>query len=118
MSGLPENLESSWIKHQLNLFNEFNIKHSVFLKRLLYQKIVCFHCFLIFLGEWELDRDLSTLIIGVQLVYNVVLISAVPHGESAMHVSQRYVYTHITPFLGFPPRLGHRRAFSRVPHAE
>ena len=46
----------------------------------------------------------------VQLLYHVVLVSAV------LAVSQLYVYTY-SVFFGFPSHLGHHRSLSRIPCA-
>ena len=48
--------------------------------------------------------------IGVQLLYNVVLVSTVQQSELTIHI-------HISPLFGFPFHLGHHRALSRVPCA-
>ena len=42
------------------------------------------------------------------MLYNVVLVSAVWQSESVIHI-------HISPLFGFPSRLGHHRALSRIP---
>ena len=47
------------------------------------------------------------IFIGLQLLYNVVLVSAVQKSESAVSI-------HLSLFFGFPPHLGHHRALSRV----
>ena len=44
------------------------------------------------------------------MLYNVVLVSAVWQSESVIHI-------HISPLFGFPSRLGHHRALSRIPCA-
>ena len=44
------------------------------------------------------------------MLYNVVLISAVPLSESAIHIN-------IFPLFGFPSHLDHCRIFGRVPWA-
>ena len=47
---------------------------------------------------------------GVWLLCNVILVSAEYQSESATHI-------HVFLFFGFPSRLGHHRALSRVPCA-
>ena len=51
---------------------------------------------------------LKIIFIGVQLLYNIVLFSAAQQSESA-------ICLHIPLFFGFPSRLGHHRALSKVP---
>ena len=52
-------------------------------------------------------------IVGVYLLYNIVLVSAVQQSESTLHI-----YIYIYPlFFGLPSHLGHRRALSRIPRA-
>ena len=48
--------------------------------------------------------------IGVSLIFNVVLVSAVQQSESVLHI-------HISLFLRFFTHLGHYRVLSRVPYA-
>ena len=59
-------------------------------------------------GSLLLNNQSFFFLIGVQLLYNVVLVSAVLRSESAICI-------HISPFFfGFPSHLGHHRALSRV----
>ena len=54
---------------------------------------------------------LKKFFIGLQLIYNVVLLSAVQQSESVIH-------THISGlFLDFFSHIGHYRVLSRVPRA-
>ena len=50
------------------------------------------------------------IFIGVELLYNVVLVSAVQQSESA-------IYAHISPLLWISFPFGHHRALSQVPCA-
>ena len=50
------------------------------------------------------------IFIGVELLYNVVLVSTLQQSESAIHI-------HISPFFVFPSHLGHHRSLSTVPCA-
>ena len=50
---------------------------------------------------------LLNISIGIQLLYNIVLVSIVQQSELAIHIR-------IFPLFGFPSRLGYRRAFSRI----
>ena len=49
-----------------------------------------------------------SIFIGVQLLYNVLLVSYVQRSELVTH-------TYILSFFGFPSHLCHHRALSRVP---
>ena len=51
---------------------------------------------------------LLLIFIGVQLIYNVMLVSTVQQSESAIH-------THISPLFFFSFPFGQHRAMSRVP---
>ena len=67
-------------------------------------------------GSMEKDPWLVFIIffklifIGVELLYNIVLVSTVQQSESAIRI-------HISPLFGFPSHLGHHGALSRVPCA-
>ena len=54
---------------------------------------------------------ISSFSFGVQLLYNVVLVSAVPQSESSICICKNPL------FGGFSSHLGHHRALSRVPWA-
>ena len=53
------------------------------------------------------NQTFKLIFIGVQLLYNVVLVSAVQQSESV-------IYIQLSLFFGFPSHLGHHRALSRV----
>ena len=57
-----------------------------------------------------MNAFLKLIFIGVQLLYNVVLVSAVQQSESAICI-------HTSPFFRSPSHVGHHRALSRVPCA-
>ena len=59
-------------------------------------------------GVFGVAEFFFLIFIGVQLLYNVVLVSAIQQSESV------YIYP---LFVSFPSYLGHHRALSRVPCA-
>jgi len=58
---------------------------------------------------------LKLIFIGVQLLYNVALVSAVQQSFVCVYIS--HTYTYFLSFFGFPSHLGCHRVLSRAPCA-
>ena len=58
---------------------------------------------------------LKLIFIGIKVLYNVLLVSAVQQSESAIHThTHTHTHTYLLSFR-FPSHLGHDRELSRVP---
>ena len=86
-------------------------KHPTWIKITHQQSECCFQAAVQDIHCFGAHIHLKNLIfIGVELCYNVVLVSAAQQSEPAIHI-------HIFLFLEFPSHLGPHRALSRVPCA-
>ena len=77
-------------------------------------------CFFLFKKANKFIEYFLWIFIGVQLLYNVVLVSDIQHSESAIYIyihiytyTYIYIYIYIFSFLDFLP-IGHHRALNRV----